>query len=297
RSRSWRFRNSLVRGSPDAAAPHSIPLGEALRFRDAARAAIARFAREQRVRHLLDLQPYLRRRRWYDQRYADHDRGKAASVAQHVRVLAHVHHAQVWPHESKVRGVGFTALESPLHRHPMTCAVAREDQLQEVVDPSDAVDAVDTADRCGRPDAVAGGQPLPGDDVVEGLLDISQHGHLDPLRAVARRHGSFHYNERPGGAMKKLSIVVALVFGVMVGYAGRAWTQTDSKLPMAGFNAAKHFAGAKELPDPGTDYKVVFSVAANAKDNEVHPTLKTIALYLNTLADQGVPANHRHIAA
>ena len=97
--------------------------------------------------------------------------------------------------------------------------------------------------------------------------------------------------------MKKLSIVTALVVGVVVGYAGHAWTQTESKLPMAGYNAAKHFAGAKELPDPGTDYKVVFSVAANAKDNEIHPTLKTIALYLNTLADQGVPANHRHIAA
>ena len=73
--------------------------------------------------------------------------------------------------------------------------------------------------------------------------------------------------------MNKATIVSTLAVGVLLGYGGRAWTQTDSKLPMAGYNAAKHFAGAKELPDPTVDYKVVFSVAANAKENEIHPTL------------------------
>jgi intracellular sulfur oxidation DsrE/DsrF family protein len=97
--------------------------------------------------------------------------------------------------------------------------------------------------------------------------------------------------------MNKWMIAAALTLGVMLGYSGRAWTQTDEKLPVAGYNPAKDIAGARELPDPGIDYKVVFSVAANAKENEIHPTLKTIALYLNTLAHNGVPANHRHIAA
>ena len=97
--------------------------------------------------------------------------------------------------------------------------------------------------------------------------------------------------------MKKVAIAAVLVAGVVLGYAGRAWTQTDPKLPVPGVDPAKDFAGAKELPDPSVDYKVVFSVAANAKDDEVHPTLKTIALYLNTLAHNGVPANHRHIVA
>jgi intracellular sulfur oxidation DsrE/DsrF family protein len=97
--------------------------------------------------------------------------------------------------------------------------------------------------------------------------------------------------------MNKLMIAAALAVGVMFGYSGRAWTQTDEKLPLAGFNAAKDIPGAKELPDPNVDYKVVFSVAANAKPDEIHPTLKTIALYLNTLAHNGVSANHRHIAA
>ena len=43
--------------------------------------------------------------------------------------------------------------------------------------------------------------------------------------------------------------------------------------------------------------KVVFSVGAKVKDDEVHPTLKMIGLYLNTLAQNGVPARNRHIAA
>ncbi len=97
--------------------------------------------------------------------------------------------------------------------------------------------------------------------------------------------------------MKNVTIAAMVALGAIFGYAGHAWTQPASKLPMAGYNAAKDFAGAKELPDPSMDYKVVFSVAANAKDNEIHPTLKTIALYLNTLANEGVPANHRHIVA
>lgn len=97
--------------------------------------------------------------------------------------------------------------------------------------------------------------------------------------------------------MNRFAITLALAAGVVVGYSGHAWTQTAPALPMPGYNAAKDFAGAKELPDPNTDYKVVFSVAANAKDDEIHPTLKTIALYLNTLAHNGVPASHRHIAA
>ena len=97
--------------------------------------------------------------------------------------------------------------------------------------------------------------------------------------------------------MNKMIVGAALALGVVCGYASRAWTQTDAKLPVAGYNAAKDFAGARELPDPNVDYKVVFSVAANAKADEIHPTLKTISTYLNTLAHNGVAANHRHIAA
>jgi len=97
--------------------------------------------------------------------------------------------------------------------------------------------------------------------------------------------------------MKKIMVAAALATCVMLGYSPTAWTQTDQKLPVAGYAPAKDIPGARELPSPDVDYKVVFSVAAVAKPEEIHPTLKTIALYLNTLAHNGVPAGHRHIAA
>src|SRR6476660_2521356 len=97
--------------------------------------------------------------------------------------------------------------------------------------------------------------------------------------------------------MNKTMVAAALAAGVMFGYSGRVLTQADQKLPVAGYAPAKDIPGARELPNPEVDYKVVFSVAAVVKPEEVHPTLKTIALYLNTLAHNGVPANHRHIVA
>ena len=98
--------------------------------------------------------------------------------------------------------------------------------------------------------------------------------------------------------MMKTSIVAgALVVGVVFGYSGRAWTQTASALPVPSQGVAKDIPNAREMPDPKTDYKVVFSVAAVVKPDEVHPMLKTIGLYLNTLAKNGVPPDHRHIAA
>ena len=56
------------------------------------------------------------------------------------------------------------------------------------------------------------------------------------------------------------------------------------------------FVAAVRADAPATS-KAKKATTANAKADEIHPTLKTIALYLNTLAHNGVPANHRHIAA
>jgi intracellular sulfur oxidation DsrE/DsrF family protein len=94
--------------------------------------------------------------------------------------------------------------------------------------------------------------------------------------------------------------MTTLAGGVVVaGYASRANAApaADGNLPVASQTAAKDFPGAKELPDRNTDYKVVFSVGAEAKADDVHPTLKLIGLYLNTLAHNGVPAKNRHFAA
>lgn len=99
--------------------------------------------------------------------------------------------------------------------------------------------------------------------------------------------------------MNRRTMMTALAGGVVaVGNVGRAKAAAaDGKLPVPSANAAKSIPGAKELPDPNTDYKVVFSVAAQTKPEDVHPTLKMIGLYLNTLAQNGVPATNRHIAA
>ena len=74
--------------------------------------------------------------------------------------------------------------------------------------------------------------------------------------------------------MKKIIMASALAAGVMFGYTGRAWTQTDQKLPVAGYAPAKDIPGARELPNPDVDYKAVFSVAAVAKPEEIHPYVR-----------------------
>ena len=63
-----------------------------------------------------------------------------------------------------------------------------------------------------------------------------------------------------------------------------------------GYEAARDLPGARELPDPKTDYKVVFADGQDAKNpGDVNPMLPTIATYLNTLGKYGVPAEHRHL--
>lgn len=100
--------------------------------------------------------------------------------------------------------------------------------------------------------------------------------------------------------MNRRAMMTTLAGGaVAAGLADRleAAQAAGGTLPVASAQAAKDFPGATERPAPATDYKVVFSVSAKVKDDEVHPTLKMIGLYLNTLAQNGVPAKHRHIAA
>jgi len=63
-----------------------------------------------------------------------------------------------------------------------------------------------------------------------------------------------------------------------------------------GYEAARDLPGARELPDPRTDYKVVFADGQDAKNpGDINPMLPTIASYVNTLGKYGVPADHRHI--
>ena len=77
---------------------------------------------------------------------------------------------------------------------------------------------------------------------------------------------------------------------------GPANADSATSLLVPGYEAARDLPGARELPDPKTDYKVVFANAQDAKNpDEVNPMLPTIAMYVNTLGKHGVPAEHRHI--
>jgi intracellular sulfur oxidation DsrE/DsrF family protein len=88
--------------------------------------------------------------------------------------------------------------------------------------------------------------------------------------------------------MKKI-----LAIGVLL--AGGLFAQTA--LPVPEGQVARDVAGAKEMPDPTINYKVVFDIATAApKLDEVNPMLMGIARFVNTLAQHGVPADHRKIA-
>ena len=97
--------------------------------------------------------------------------------------------------------------------------------------------------------------------------------------------------------MKRLWIASAVVSAALIAGIGSAPAQSAQALPVPGYEAAKDLPGAKELPDPSMSYKVVFDIGkAASKVNEINPTLMVVARYLNTLAKNGVPADHRKIA-
>ena len=61
--------------------------------------------------------------------------------------------------------------------------------------------------------------------------------------------------------------------------------RADSPKPplVPGYEPARDLPGARELPDPKTDYKVVFADAQDAKNpGDVNPMLPAIATYANT---------------
>jgi intracellular sulfur oxidation DsrE/DsrF family protein len=77
---------------------------------------------------------------------------------------------------------------------------------------------------------------------------------------------------------------------------GPVTAASDKPLLVPGYEAARDLPGARELPDPKTDYKVVFADGQDAKNpGDVNPMLPTIATYVNTLGKYGVPADHRHL--
>jgi intracellular sulfur oxidation DsrE/DsrF family protein len=96
--------------------------------------------------------------------------------------------------------------------------------------------------------------------------------------------------------MKIAAIGLTTVLVLASGTFGPARAASDKPVLVPGYEAARDLPGARELPDPKTDYKVVFADGQDAKNpGDVNPMLPTIATYVNTLGKYGVAADHRHI--
>ncbi|MEQ1886210.1 MAG: DsrE family protein [Bryobacteraceae bacterium] len=88
--------------------------------------------------------------------------------------------------------------------------------------------------------------------------------------------------------MKKLAMVLLL--------AGTIHLNAQAPLAVPGAPVAKDVPGAKQLPNPNTIYKVLFSTGKPAPDAKTaNPALTAVANYVNTLAKHGVPVEHRKI--
>jgi len=97
--------------------------------------------------------------------------------------------------------------------------------------------------------------------------------------------------------MMRTSFFASAALAALIGLSGSVFAQSDQALPIPGGEVAKDLPGAKELPDPTLMYKVVFDIATAApKIDEVNPGLTGVVRYINTLAKNGVPADHRKIA-
>src|ERR1043165_7616278 len=96
--------------------------------------------------------------------------------------------------------------------------------------------------------------------------------------------------------MKKTAIGLAAIVILVLGSFGLSKAASDKPALVAGYEAARDVPGMRELPDPKTDYKVVFADGQDAKNpGDINPMLPTIATYVNTLGKYGVPAEHRHL--
>ncbi len=96
--------------------------------------------------------------------------------------------------------------------------------------------------------------------------------------------------------MKVAAIGLTAVVVFASGTFGPANAAVSAPVLVPGYEAARDLPNARELPDPKTDYKVVFADGQEAKSkSDVNPMLPTIATYVNTLGKYGVPADHRHL--
>ena len=96
--------------------------------------------------------------------------------------------------------------------------------------------------------------------------------------------------------MKTASLAVTTILVLVSGSFGPA-NADSAQLLVPGYEATRDLPGARELPDPKTDYKVVFADGQDAKNpGDVNPMLPTIATYVQYAWEvRSIPAEHRHL--
>jgi len=94
--------------------------------------------------------------------------------------------------------------------------------------------------------------------------------------------------------MKNASMLMAIAT-IVIALSGAVQAAEEMLIP--GYSAARDLPGAKLLPDPNTEYKVVFDATRAAENvDDVNPMLVAVARYVNTLGKYGVPAENRKVA-
>ena len=87
---------------------------------------------------------------------------------------------------------------------------------------------------------------------------------------------------------------IALVACVILALLGSAAVRAE-RLPVPSAGLPGFIAGMKEVPDPGTDYRLLFDLHETAPAKGADPRLQSVARYLNSLAEYGVPPIHRNL--
>lgn len=96
--------------------------------------------------------------------------------------------------------------------------------------------------------------------------------------------------------MGRNSSVILIVFLVLA--LPRNACAAEQQLPLPGYPVAIDVQDARERPDTNLDYKVVFDLNGGIpRTDGLSEGLLTVARFVNTLAQSGVPAEHRHVVA
>jgi intracellular sulfur oxidation DsrE/DsrF family protein len=96
------------------------------------------------------------------------------------------------------------------------------------------------------------------------------------------------------GAPVMRALCLSLALGASLGSLGIGTTEAQP-LPVPAAGLPGFVAGMQEVPDPGLDYRVLFDLQSAPAAEGADLRLQSVARYLNSLAEYGVPPIRRHL--